>query len=154
MSAFLSGILKSVFKRSGAKGIKSIAPAIVRGVKATAPKTVRGVKAGAGALAKAEFLAKKLGKVAKVTTPAVSRAGLFPPKEALSTAGKQIVKSSGRAKFLNQTIGKTIKPDLPKIGKDPLTRLAKQAGAGLVGGGSLLGATIALAKKKRRKNKK
>jgi hypothetical protein len=122
MSAFLSGILKSVFKRSGAKGLKSIGPAIIRGVKATAPKTIRGVKAG------------------------VSRAGLFPPKEALSTAGKQIVKSSGGAKILSQTVGKAIKPNL--------TKLAKQAGAGLVGGGSLLGATIALAKKKRRKNKK
>ncbi len=153
MSAFLSGILKSVFKGSGAKGIKSIAPAVIRGVKATAPKTIRGVKAGAGALAKAKFLAQPLGKVAKVATPAVSRAGLFPPK-AVSTAGKQIVKSAGsRANFLSQTLGKTIKPDLSKIGKDPLTKLAKQAGAGLLGG-SALATTIALAKKKRRKNKK
>jgi len=154
MSAFLSGILKSIFKGSGAKGIKSIAPAVIRGVKATAPKTIRGVKAGASALAKAKFLAQPLGKVAKVATPAVSRAGLFPPKEAVSTAGKQIVKSAGsRAKFLNQIIGKTVKRDLSKIGKDPLTKLAKQAGAGLLGG-SALATTIALAKKKRRKNKK
>jgi len=154
MSAFLSGILKSIFKRSGAKGIKSIAPAVIRGVKASAPKTIRGVKSGAGALAKAKFLSQPLGKVAKVVTTVGSRAGLFPPKEAVSTAGKQIVKSAGsRANFLNQAIGKTVKPDLSKIGRDPLTKLVKQAGAGLLGG-SALATTIALANKKRRKNKK
>ena len=156
MSAFISGLLKSVFKRSGAKGIKSIAPAVVKGIKASSgQKAVKGIKAVSGAVAKAKFLAQPLGKLSRAgaVRGVKSTAGLFPPKES-STAGKEIVKSAGKARFLGQKIGKTIKPDLSKIGKDPLTKLAKQAGAGLLGGSALIGGTIALAKKKKKKNKK